>query len=196
MRNSSSPMFPVTFLLALAVLAGCGVSASHQPATPADSPAPAWAGSLLAEFDDSIDHEALSSGSATRPDGDQWFGPRAQSADVVARVRVVSTTTQGVGPVQGYRLTLRVVGSPMAGPVSEGDTIEVAIPYDSQAYPAARMHDVALTGRQFTGFFKQFAGPSAGVHWYLAGDSQEVTAAAQRARTLNDVGYRVAAPRM
>lgn len=193
---SSSSLSRVAFLCSWALLAGCGVAVSPQPSTPAEPPAPAWTGSLLTEFDDTIDHQVLTSGSATRPDGDRWFAPRAQSADVVARVRVISTTTQGVGPVQGYRLTLRVVGKPLAGSVREGDTIEVAIPHDSNVFPAARMHDIALTGRTFTGFFKNFAAPAAQVHWYLAGDTQEVAAAAQRARTLSDVGYRVATPRM
>lgn len=121
MWTSSSSLFRVALLASWTFLAGCGVAASSHPVAPAEHPAPAWTGSLLTEFDDSIDHEVLAASASTRPDGDQWFAPRAQSADVVARVRVISTTTQGVGPVQGYRLTLRVVGKPMAGAVHEGD---------------------------------------------------------------------------
>jgi len=194
--STSSQLLPLASLACLLALGACAASPPRAATAAVDSNSPQWTGSLHTEFADTIDQELLANGHASHPDYDAWFAPRAQSADVVARVKVISTTTQGVGPVQGYRLTLQVLGPPLAGAVSPGDTREIAIPHAHELFPVARVHDLALTGKQFMGFFKQFAGPSAGVHWYLASDAPEVVAAAQRARTLREVGYRVPVPRM
>jgi hypothetical protein len=161
---------------------------------------------LAQQFDDSIERETLTIGEPATPDGDLWFGPRAQSADYVARVRVITTTTEGVGLAQGYRLTLAVIGQPFGGARPPSDTIELVIRPDSPFFPTVRRQDVKMTGRIFLGFFKQFDAPtaarpfdatsSARMHWYLTGEAPQVMQATQRARVLAEVGYHVSGPRL
>lgn len=159
------------------------------PPTPVES-LPTWVGDFTNAFDDSIERLALDSSGALSPDSDQWFGPRAQGADCIAKVKVVSTTTVGLGERQSYLLTLRALERPLAGALP-GHDIEVWITPESSFYPMAQVHDLKLTGRTFVGFFKRFNGANGqDIHWFLTGDSRDIREAVDRSRTLSDVGYR------
>ncbi len=182
--------------VALAMTA-CGASPQHvaPPLPPAHS-LPVWNGDLAAAFDDSIERVALDAAVASAPESDAWFGPRAQGAECVAKVKVVSTTTVGLGTRQSYLLTLRVIGQPLVGALP-ADEVEVPVHPESPFYAMAKVHDVKLTGRTFVGFFKRFnVSGAAAVHWYLTGDSRDVREAVSRSRALSDVGYRQVGPRM
>jgi hypothetical protein len=192
-------MFPA-LLVAASSFAGLGCDSRAtipEPSWPSSSrQLPSWTGVFAREFDDNIERIALHAGLAPPPHSDVWFGPRAQAADHVLRVRVVTTTTQGVGARQGYRLTLRVVGQPLGGPAPPSDTFEVVIPRESASYQAARLHDIALTGKTFVGFFKLFSGvESADLHWYLTAEAPDVLQAVHRARLLSEVGHVIPVPR-
>jgi hypothetical protein len=144
-------------------------------------------------FDDTIAPEALRGSGAAEDDA--WVGPRTQAADHVLRVKVISTTTQGVGHRQGYLLTVRVLGAPLAGAAPPSDTLELRIPRESGVFPLARMHDLNLTDKVFIGFFKTFgAGDASALHWHLKGERAETLQAVARASTLADVGYQQALP--
>jgi hypothetical protein len=195
MRTVSS--LNIFLVVSALFVGGCQVQgASPRPASPSPVPLPVWSGSLAQQFDDSIERETLSIGEPATPEGDLWFGPRAQSADYVARVKVITTTTEGVGPAQGYRLTLRVIGQPFGGPRPPSDTVELVIRPDSPFFPTARQQDVKMTGKVFLGFFKEFEGATpAKMHWYLTGEAPQVLEATHRARVLAEVGYHVTKPR-
>ncbi len=200
MRSSS-------FLPALlfASLAACGpltmgcdaTQDGPEPNMPSPAPLPVWQGALAHQFDDSIETEWLNTGATSSPDADRLFGLRAQAADYLLRVKVISTTTQGVGNMQGYRLTLRVIGQPFGGARPPSDTLDVVIRPDSPAFAAVRAQDVRLTGRTFLGLFKGFSAAGAAtadMHWCLVGETREVMGAAHRARLLSEVGYLVRTP--
>ena len=99
MRNV--PALPIIASLALSLLAACSTPASLPAlAAPSAHPLPAWDGAMARVFDDTIDREALDHGTVSQSE-DAWIGPRTQAADHVVRVRVITTTTQGGGPVAG-----------------------------------------------------------------------------------------------
>ena len=195
--RSPAPVFTtVSSTLALVALVSCGCASSTSARavpSPSRAPLPAWHGALAQEFDDAIEAEALEADQVR--DHDAWVGPRTQAADHVLRVVVVSTTTQGVGHHQGYRLTLRVIGAPLSGSAPPSNTIELSIPPDSPVFPLARMHDIRLTGKTFLGFFKTFgAGDTQDLHWHLNAETAETLQAVARASTLAEVGFQQAAP--
>jgi hypothetical protein len=191
-------LLPILTSLALAsLLAACSTPASlPAPAAPPSAPLPVWNGAMARVFDDTIDREALDHGTVSQSE-DAWIGPRTQAADHVVRVRVVTTTTQGVGPSQGYRLTLRVVGAPLAGSAAPAEDFEISIRPESPLFAVMRTHDVRMTGRTFVAFFKRFQGRGeADMHWYLTAEAPQILGAVQRAGTLSEVGYRQAMPSM
>jgi hypothetical protein len=187
-------------LLAAASLgSGCEPKqpATAAPRFAANAGRPPWKGALARQFDDTLEPHWLTSGTSAGPSSDLWFGSRTQAADYVLRVQVVSTTTRGVGPAQGYLLTLRVMGAPLAGPQPPTDTIEVEIRRDNPLLTAVRLQDLKLTRRTFIAFFKGFSGPGAAdFHWYLAGDDPQVVAAVRDARALSDVGHALPVPKL
>lgn len=182
---------------AAVLLTACGAGPQRlAPPLPPAHTLPVWNGDLAAAFDDSVDRTALDAAGASAPESDAWFGPRAQGADCVAKVKVVSTTTVGLGERQSYLLTLRIVGQPLAGTLAT-EEVEVPVLPESPFYPMAKVHDLKLTGRTFVGFFKRFnASGAAAMHWYLTGDSRDTREAVSRSRTLSEVGLRQTGPRM
>jgi hypothetical protein len=197
MRTIPAPVYLIASLALASLTAACATPAALPgPAAPPAAALPSWDGAMARVFDDTIDREALDHGTVSQSE-DAWMGPRTQAADQVVRVRVITTTTQGVGPSQGYRLTLRAIGPQLAGSAPATQDFEISIRPDSPLFAVVRTHDVRMTGKTFVAFFKRFQGRGeADVHWYLTAEAPQILEAVQRASTLSDVGYRQAMPAM
>jgi hypothetical protein len=188
-------MHAVTKFLAvpLAALAfGLG-TAGCEPSQPAVGPAsafPTWEGHAQEVFDDNIDPAAVGlSLDGPSPRSDRHLRERAQTSDVVARIRVQTVTVDSIGDQQTYHLGVQV-GIPTLVPAKLPDrTFELSIKPQSPAFGIAKSFDSRLRGQTFVGFIKRY-GTGDGetmVHWHLAPDTAEVAAAIKEAVMLREI---------
>jgi len=188
-------MHPVKKLRALTALTlGLGLGlAACEPSQPAGGPASgalAWEGHAQEVFDDNIDPAAVGlSLDGPSPRSDRHLRERAQTADVVARVRVQTVTVDSVGDQKTYHLGVQV-GVPTLVPAKLSDrTFELSIKPQSPGFGIARSFDSRLRGQTFVGFIKRY-GTGDGetvVHWHLAPDTAEVVAAIKEAVMLREI---------
>src|SRR5580658_9425561 len=147
-------------VLALGGLGGvAGVACA--PAEPAKGqPAaafPPWEGHSREVFDDNIDPAAVGlSLDGPSPRADSHLRERAQTADVVARVRVQTVTVGSSGEVQTYHLGIQVVAPPLTEPRVPDRSFELSIKSASGAFRIARSFDDRLRGLGLVGFVKRF----------------------------------------
>jgi hypothetical protein len=179
------------FALALASLApGLGGCGSGPPAVSPTSELPRWEGRAPVIFDDNIDPAAVGlSLDGPSPRSDAHMRERAQTADVVARVRVQTVTVDSSGDHQTYHLGIQV-GIPTLTPAKVPDrTFELSIKSTSGAFGIARSFDARLRGQTFIGFIKRYGTDDGevAVHWHLSPDSAEVATAVKEALALGEV---------
>lgn len=185
----------VTQILALcltAVASGLGATACgpEQPAKTAGSELPRWEGRAVQVFDDNIDPAAVGlSLDGPSPRNDANLRERAQTADVVARVRVQTVTVDSAGEHQTYHLGIQVGIPTLAESKLHDRTFELNIKSTSGAFGIARSFDTRLRGQTFVGFIKRFGTDDgdAQVHWHLAPDTAEVVAAIKEAVALREI---------
>jgi len=170
------------------LLCGCGPS---QPASSAaGAGASRWEGHAREVFDDNIDPAA---GGLTMegmsPRTDVFLRERAQTADVVARVRVQTVTVDSVGEQQTYHLGIQIGVPTLTAAKVPDRSFELSIKPSSGAFGLARAFDARLRGRTFVGFVKRFSGDDGEVevHWHLAADTAEVVQAIKEAVALREV---------
>jgi hypothetical protein len=168
--------------------AGCGPDEPAKSASTAGLPR--WEGHALQVFDDNIEPAAVGlSLDGPGPRGDAHLRERAQTADVVARVKVMTVTVDSAGEQQTYHLGVRV-GIPTLAEAKVSDlNFELSIKHGSGAYGIARSFDARLRERTFVGFIKRY-GTDDGetvVHWHLAPDTAEVVAAVKEAVALREL---------
>jgi len=172
--------------LAVSVI-GCG--ASDQGAVDA-SGLPRWEGDAHDVFSDEIEPEAV--GLSLDPGSPRIDGAlrhRAQTADVVARVRVQTVTLNTVGDRVTYHLSIQVGQPPLIEPRVDDQNFELTIVPSSPGYGIAKAFGIRLKGKTFIGFLKRFVNVDGGVdvHFHLAPDSAEVANAVKEAVALREM---------
>jgi hypothetical protein len=187
----------VTKILALsaAVLArGAFGVAGCEPVQPAKGESavalPRWEGHSQEVFDDNIDPAAVGlSLEGPSPRSDAHLRERAQTADVVARVRVQTVTVGSAGEQQVYHLGIQV-GVPTLTEAKLADrTFDLSIKPTSAAFGIAKSFDARLRGQTFVGFLKRYETDDGDVmvHWHLAPDTADVVAAIKEAVVLREI---------
>lgn len=148
---------------------------------------PRWEGRARQAFDDNIDPAAVGlTMDGPSPRADAFLRERAQTADVVARVRVQTVTIDSIGDQKTYHLGIQV-GVPTLTDAKVPDrTFELNIKPTSGAFGIARAFDTRLRGQTFVGFVKRFGSEDGEVevHWHLSPDTAEVVAAIKEAVAL------------
>ena len=150
---------------------------------------PLWQGHAVELFDDNIDPTAVGmSMEGPSPRSDRFLRERAQTADVVARMKVNTVTVETVGEESRYRLGVQVGVPTLSKPKIEDRTFELLIRPNSRSYAVARAFDARLRGMTFVGFVMRFAGPDGEpeVHWHLSADTREVADAVKEAVALGE----------
>lgn len=151
---------------------------------------PRWEGDVRQAFSDNIDPSAVGlslGGPSPRADG--FLRHRAQTADVVARVRVQTVTIDTIGQATTYHLVVQVGYPALATPRIEDRTFELTIGPDTPAYGVAKAFDSRLRGMTFVGFVKEFVGEGGEpeIHWHLSADTADVVAAVKDAIALQEI---------
>lgn len=179
MRHVSTSLMSAFCIALAAPLAGCGPS---QDASSAAGVAglPRWEGRARELFDDAIEPAAVGlSMEGPSPRADPFLRERAQTAEVVAEVRVTTFTVDSIGDDKTYHLGVRVGVPPLATPKIPDSSFELLIRPQSPAFGIARAFDARLQGVTFVGFIRRFVGQDGEpeVHWHLSADTPEVVAA-------------------
>jgi hypothetical protein len=188
LRVTKTLAVPLAMLAAGVGSAGCDLS---EPARNASTLAlPHWEGHAKDVFDDIIDPAAVGlSLDGPSPRQDRNLRERAQTADVVARVRIQTVTVDSVGDQQTYHIGIQV-GVPTLTEAKVPDrTFELSIRSTSNSFGIARSFDARLRGKTFVGFVKRFGAEDGelAVHWHLAPDTAEVVAAVKEAVVLREI---------
>jgi hypothetical protein len=192
-----SPGFAlVPFAIALSTTAGLATLGCAGPAGEGAQGAaelsglPAWDERGRELFDDNIDAAAVGlTMEGPSPRADRHLRERAQTADMVARLRVNTVTIDSVGEESTYHLGVQIGYPPLATPRLSDRTFELNIRSNSRAYGVARAFDARLRGLTFIGFLRRFAGEvgESEIHWHLSPDTAEVAAAVQEALALGEL---------
>jgi len=183
--------------VALALTAGAGLAtvgcagAGEQAEMPGDaSGLPPWDAYQRELFDDNIDPAAVGlTMDGPSPRADRYLRERAQTSDVVARIRVNTVTVDSVGDASTYHLAIQI-GYPTLTTARVPDrTFELNIRPSSRASGIAKAFDARLRGLTFIGFIRRFAGEAGEpeIHWHLAPDTAEVAAAVKEAVALGEL---------
>lgn len=179
--------------VALAAALGLG-AAGCEPAKPGQtavaSNLPRWEARGRQIFDDNIDPAAVGlSMDGPSPRSDAFLRERAQTADVVARVRVQTVTVDSVGDQKTYHLNIQVGVPTLAEAKVPDRTFELSIKPTSGAFGIARAFDARLRGQTFVGFIKRFSSEEGEVevHWHLSPDTAEVVNAIKEAVALREM---------
>lgn len=180
----------VLALASLSALAASGCEPSQPGKSAAASNLPKWEARSRMIFDDNIDPAAVGlSMDGPSPRSDAFLRERAQTADVVARVRVQTVTVDSVGDQKTYHLGIQV-GVPTLVPAKVDDrTFELSIKPSSGAFGIAKAFDARLRGQTFIGFIKRFQSEDGDleVHWHLSPDTAEVVTAIKEAVALREM---------
>jgi hypothetical protein len=180
------------FLVGFNALSVAGCSGATSPGnTLAEGPAlTPWEGTVKEAFGDGIELAAvgLSMDSAS-PRSDPLLRERAQTADLVAHVKVTTVTADTVGDEVTYHLVVQAVDPPLASARITERSFELSIGRKGQAYPIAKALDSRLRGLTFIAFIRRFAATDRDsvVHWHLAPDTAEVVAAVKEAVMLKEL---------
>jgi hypothetical protein len=168
---------------------GCGPGQDAQGAQSIEG-LDVWAGHAREVFDDGIDPAAVGlSMEGPSPRADPFLRERAQTAGVVARVKVITVTVDSVGEETMYHLVIQVGVPPLATPKIPDQRFELLIRPSSRAFGIARAFDARLQGLTFVGFIQRFAGSDGEpeIHWHLSADTAEVVAAVKDAVALAEL---------
>ncbi len=151
---------------------------------------PVWEGHDREIFDDNIEPVAVGfSLDGPSPRSDRFLRERAQTADLVARVRVNTVTVDSIGEQSTYHLGIQVGSPPLATPRVSERTFELHIRPTSRAFGIAKAVDARLRGLTFIAFIRRFAGEAGepDIHWHLSPDTAEVAAAVKDAVALGEL---------
>jgi hypothetical protein len=183
----------IPWTLAAILAAGVGAAACSDPGSDVRSPAslglPAWDDHARAVFDDNIDPAAVGyTLDASSARADKFLRERAQTAELVARMRVQTVTIDTIGDDSTYHLGVQV-GSPTLapGPKIEERSLELVIRSVSPAFGIAKALDQRMQGVTFIGFAHRFAsadGTEVELHWHMSPDSGDVAEAVKEAVAL------------
>lgn len=178
-------------LPAVGLVGACTADPQRAPSTADDlSGLPPWQGHDRDVFDDNIEPAAVGlSLEGGSPRSDPLLRERAQTADLVARVRVSTVTVDSIGDQRTYHLGIRVGYPPLATPRLSDRTLELHIRPTSRAFGIAKAFDARLREMTFIAFIRRFAGEAGEpeIHWHLSPDTAEVAAAVKDAVALGEL---------
>ena len=182
-------------ILAAAALAlGVAVVPACDPPPPVHGPAAGgldrWEGRAREVFDDGIDPAAVGlTFDGPSPRTDLHLRERAQTADVVARVRVQTVTVDSLGETHTYHLGIQVGVPTLVAAKVPDRTFELSIKSTNDSFGIAKSLDDRLRGRTFVGFVKRFSNDDGDpeLHWHLSPDTAEVAAAVKEAVALKEI---------
>jgi hypothetical protein len=186
-----APRLPPTALALCATLALGGFAC--EPAQPGHTPGAnlnKWEARSRQVFDDNIDPAAVGlSMEGPSPRADPFLRERAQTAEVVARVRVQTVTVDSIGDQNTYHLGIQVGIPTLTDAKVQDRTFELSIKPTSGAFGIARAFDSRLRGQTFIGFIRRFNNEDGEmeVHWHLSPDTAEVVAAIKEAVALKEI---------
>lgn len=189
-KTSRSLQHAAVALAAALALGGAGCEPARPGNTAVASNLPRWEARARQIFDDNIDPAAVGlSMDGPSPRADAFLRERAQTADVVARVRVQTVTVDSVGDQKTYHLGIQVGVPTLAEAKVPDRTFELSIKPSSGAFGIARAFDARLRGQTFVGFIKRFSSEDGEVevHWHLSPDTAEVVAAIKEAVALREL---------
>jgi hypothetical protein len=168
-----------------------GTSCGEAPSTAAAPRAqfPPYDARAAGLFDDRIDGNAVGLADVSgNPRADPTLRARTQNAELVARVRVSTVTTDMVGGKPLYRLALAFIEPPVVRRGFGDEQVEIAVRSTSAAFGVVKWLDSGIIGRTFVGFFRRFAqGEEAEVRFHLSADTPGVVLAAREADMLNEL---------
>jgi hypothetical protein len=177
-------------LTVIGALAAAACGGQEQPAqAPTGAALPPWDDHARHVFDDNIDPDAVGlSMERGAPRADAQLRERAQTADVVAHVKVQTVTVDSAGEQHTYHLGVLVGGSPLAEPKVKERSFELSIKPSSAAFGIARSLDANLRGKTFLAFLRRYTddGGDTVLHWHLAADTADVTEAVKEALVLQE----------
>jgi hypothetical protein len=196
MSQRVTKSFAVRAAVVLALAGGtAGATSGCEPMPPAQGATPGglarWEGHAREVFDDNIDPASVGlTMDGPSPRNDPHLRERAQTADVVARVKVQTVTVDSVGDTQTYHLGIQVGVPTLAEAKVPDRAFELSIKQTSDAFGIAKSFDNRLRGHTFVGFMKRFNSDDgdAVLHWHLAPDTAEVAAAVKEAVALKEIG--------
>ena len=187
-RRSRSAWF-----LAAVLAAGAGVSACGEAGPEIRSPAlmglVPWGEHGRLVFDDNIDPAAVGYTMDTpSARSDRFLRERAQTAELVARMRVQTVTIDTIGDDSTFHLGVQI-GAPLLAPNPkiEDRTLELLIKPASPAFGIAKALDQRMQGVTFIGFVHRFAsadGSEIELHWHMSPDTADVASAVKEAVAL------------
>jgi hypothetical protein len=185
-----APLPPAALALCAALALGGSACEPAQPGRTAAANLNKWEARARQVFDDNIDPAAVGlSMEGPSPRADPFLRERAQTAEVVARVRVQTVTVDSVGDQKTYHLGIQV-GVPTLTEAKVPDrTFELSIKPTSGAFGIAKAFDNRLRGQTFIGFIRRFSSEDGEmeVHWHLSPDTAEVVAAIKEAVALKEI---------
>ncbi len=179
-------------VLASALL-GIGAAGCGDPGADAKSPQalglPPWDDHARAVFDDNIDPAAVGyTMDAPSARSDRFLRERAQTGELVARLRVKTAGVNSVGDDATYQLGVQVVPPPFGpNPKIEDPDLDLVIKSTSPAFGIAKALDQRIQGLTFIGFVRRFAsadGMDIELHWHLSPDTADVAEAVKEAEAL------------
>jgi hypothetical protein len=183
------PTFTAVALALAAVLAVGGCDPSQPARTPAGD-LPRWEARARQVFDDNIEPAAVGlSMDGGAPRSDPFLRERAQTADVVARVRVNTVTIDSIGEQKTYHLGVQV-GVPTLVKAKIPDlSFELTVRPACGGFGFAKAFDSRLRGQTFIAFVKRYTADDSevDVHWHLSPDTADVVAAIKEAVTLREI---------
>lgn len=161
----------------------------HQPRTMvAKAQLSPWEGRLAELFDDRIDRLSLDTGKPTSPRSDELLKHRAQAADLILRVRVVSVTTDRMAGLAVHHLLVEPAGEPVAGRAGSQAAYDLQLTEQNPFFGVISRQGQRVVGRHFIAYIKQFAGAEGPeTHWFMSAESPEVVAAIRDAHLLMEV---------
>jgi hypothetical protein len=118
---------------------------------------------------------------------DALYRERVQQADGVARMRVVTVTSEDRGGALSYRLQFALVDKRLGG-TDNSTRVEVEVKPGTNAYGIVRKLGERLTNKMFVVSWKRFQVAGEGVvHYYAAPDDDETRSATHEALVLQEV---------
>ncbi len=177
----------------IATLPAC--DGGSEPQTPSALGLKPWDDHARYVFDDNIEPAAVGfTMDAPSARGDRFLRERAQTAELVARLRVQTVTIDTIGDESTYHLGVQV-GTPtlVADPRIKDAKLELVIRPASPAHGIAKALDQRMQGVTFVGFLHRFAsadGTETELHWHLSPDTAEVLEAVKEAVALAEASVR------
>jgi hypothetical protein len=176
-------------LVAAAALSGCSQGVAQQPRSVVTQAQLApWSGRDSVLFDDRIDRLSLDTGNPTAPASDEFLRQRAQAADNILRVKVLSLTTDQVAQSSVHHLLVAPEGEAVAGRAAGQSTYDLTVGSGNPFFAVLGRMGTKLVGRSFIAYIKHFSGTEGPeVHWFMSAESPEVVAAIREAHLLMEV---------